>query len=252
MHPKKTKDFEILRNELDAWRLNETKKIKGSTELSETVTIAEGTKMTGVNVIATTVKVMILIEGQLPQRRLPTLCTQVRSKLAVGNSKEAKTIRPALSLRENAIKMTRDPALPDNLMIVNAEKKALVSQTFALKASPMKLGARKIRLLSRLRLAECQRASTWVPALTTTALIATIPTADGWSTALSTSFVMDAAPAHLTVLKVWSWTSGMPKTLKRTITSVSSTTLPILSDQVEQPEEAFPTHFLYLESKKFA
>ena len=35
MHPKKTKDFEILRNELDAWRLNETKKIKGSTELSE-------------------------------------------------------------------------------------------------------------------------------------------------------------------------------------------------------------------------
>jgi hypothetical protein len=35
MHPKKIKDFEILRNELDAWRLNETKKIKGSTELSE-------------------------------------------------------------------------------------------------------------------------------------------------------------------------------------------------------------------------
>lgn len=35
MHPKKGKDFEILRNELDAWRLNETKKIKGSTELSE-------------------------------------------------------------------------------------------------------------------------------------------------------------------------------------------------------------------------
>ena len=35
MHPKKAKDFEILRNELDAWRLNETKKIKGSTELSE-------------------------------------------------------------------------------------------------------------------------------------------------------------------------------------------------------------------------
>ena len=25
----------VLRNELDAWRLNETKKIKGSTELSE-------------------------------------------------------------------------------------------------------------------------------------------------------------------------------------------------------------------------
>ena len=34
MHPKKTKDFEILRNELDAWRLNETKKIKSSTELT--------------------------------------------------------------------------------------------------------------------------------------------------------------------------------------------------------------------------
>ena len=35
MHPKKTKDFEILYNELEAWRLNETKKIKGSTELKE-------------------------------------------------------------------------------------------------------------------------------------------------------------------------------------------------------------------------
>ena len=28
MHPKKTKDFDILYNELEAWRLNETKKIK--------------------------------------------------------------------------------------------------------------------------------------------------------------------------------------------------------------------------------
>lgn len=35
MHPKKNKDFEILYNELEAWRLNETKKIKGSTELKE-------------------------------------------------------------------------------------------------------------------------------------------------------------------------------------------------------------------------
>ena len=35
MHPKKVKDFEILYNELEAWRLNETKKIKGSTELKE-------------------------------------------------------------------------------------------------------------------------------------------------------------------------------------------------------------------------
>jgi hypothetical protein len=35
MHPKKGKDFEILYNELEAWRLNETKKIKGSTELKE-------------------------------------------------------------------------------------------------------------------------------------------------------------------------------------------------------------------------
>ena len=33
MHPTKGKDFEILYNELEAWRLNETKKIKGSTEL---------------------------------------------------------------------------------------------------------------------------------------------------------------------------------------------------------------------------
>ena len=35
MHPKKGKDFEILYNELEAWRLNETKKIKASTELKE-------------------------------------------------------------------------------------------------------------------------------------------------------------------------------------------------------------------------
>jgi hypothetical protein len=35
MHPKKYKDFEILYNELEAWRLNETKKIKASTDLKE-------------------------------------------------------------------------------------------------------------------------------------------------------------------------------------------------------------------------
>ena len=35
MHPKKPKDFEILYSELEAWRLNETKKIKASTELQE-------------------------------------------------------------------------------------------------------------------------------------------------------------------------------------------------------------------------
>lgn len=35
MHPKKGKDFEVLFNELEAWRLNETKKIKSSTELKE-------------------------------------------------------------------------------------------------------------------------------------------------------------------------------------------------------------------------
>jgi len=34
MHPKKSKDFDILYNELEAWRLNETKKIKNSTELN--------------------------------------------------------------------------------------------------------------------------------------------------------------------------------------------------------------------------
>ena len=34
MHPKKTKDFDILYNELEAWRLNETKKVKSSTELN--------------------------------------------------------------------------------------------------------------------------------------------------------------------------------------------------------------------------
>jgi len=34
MHPKKTKDFEILYNELEAWRLSETKKIQSS-ELKE-------------------------------------------------------------------------------------------------------------------------------------------------------------------------------------------------------------------------
>ena len=35
MHPKKGKDFEILYNELEAWRLNETKKVKASTNLNE-------------------------------------------------------------------------------------------------------------------------------------------------------------------------------------------------------------------------
>lgn len=33
MHPKKHKDFDILYNELEAWRLNETKKIKHSSDL---------------------------------------------------------------------------------------------------------------------------------------------------------------------------------------------------------------------------
>lgn len=35
MHPKKFNDFEVLYNELEAWRLNETKKIKASVELNE-------------------------------------------------------------------------------------------------------------------------------------------------------------------------------------------------------------------------
>ena len=34
MHPKVGKDFDILFNELEAWRLNETKKIKGSKNLN--------------------------------------------------------------------------------------------------------------------------------------------------------------------------------------------------------------------------
>ena len=34
LQPKKGKDFEILFNELEAWRLNETKKIKSSNELN--------------------------------------------------------------------------------------------------------------------------------------------------------------------------------------------------------------------------
>lgn len=34
MHPKKAKDFDILYNELEAWRLNETKKVKSSSELN--------------------------------------------------------------------------------------------------------------------------------------------------------------------------------------------------------------------------
>lgn len=35
MHPKKAHDFEILYNELEAWRKNETKKINNSIELKE-------------------------------------------------------------------------------------------------------------------------------------------------------------------------------------------------------------------------
>ena len=35
LEPKKGKDFEILFNELEAWRLNETKKVKNSNELNE-------------------------------------------------------------------------------------------------------------------------------------------------------------------------------------------------------------------------
>jgi hypothetical protein len=35
MHPKKSKDFEILYNELEVWRLNETKKIKNSKDLND-------------------------------------------------------------------------------------------------------------------------------------------------------------------------------------------------------------------------
>ena len=34
MHPKKAHDFDILYNELEAWRMNETKKIKNSNELN--------------------------------------------------------------------------------------------------------------------------------------------------------------------------------------------------------------------------
>jgi hypothetical protein len=34
MHPKKGKDFDILFNELESWRLNETRKIKNSHELN--------------------------------------------------------------------------------------------------------------------------------------------------------------------------------------------------------------------------
>lgn len=35
MHPSKPKDFEILYNELEVWRLNETKKIKNSKDLND-------------------------------------------------------------------------------------------------------------------------------------------------------------------------------------------------------------------------
>ena len=35
MHPRKCKDFDILYKELETWRLNETKKIKNSTDLKE-------------------------------------------------------------------------------------------------------------------------------------------------------------------------------------------------------------------------
>ena len=34
MHPKKQNDFDVLYNELEAWRLNETKKIKSSVTLN--------------------------------------------------------------------------------------------------------------------------------------------------------------------------------------------------------------------------
>jgi hypothetical protein len=34
MHPKKGTDFDILFNELESWRLNETKKIKNSNDLN--------------------------------------------------------------------------------------------------------------------------------------------------------------------------------------------------------------------------
>ena len=34
MHPKKHNDFDVLYNELEAWRLNETKKIKASVTLN--------------------------------------------------------------------------------------------------------------------------------------------------------------------------------------------------------------------------
>ena len=35
MHPKTTKDFSILYNELEAWRLNETKKIKAAVNMNQ-------------------------------------------------------------------------------------------------------------------------------------------------------------------------------------------------------------------------
>jgi len=34
MHPKTGKDFDILYNELEAWRLNETKKIKAALNMN--------------------------------------------------------------------------------------------------------------------------------------------------------------------------------------------------------------------------
>lgn len=34
MHPKSRKDFTILYNELEAWRLNETKKIKSAVNMN--------------------------------------------------------------------------------------------------------------------------------------------------------------------------------------------------------------------------
>jgi hypothetical protein len=54
MHPKKGKDFDILFNELEAWRLNETKKIKSSNELSP-VGLGTGTGYNGSFVVSSVV-----------------------------------------------------------------------------------------------------------------------------------------------------------------------------------------------------
>ena len=54
-------------------------------------------------------------------------------------------------------------------------------------------------------------------ALTVTTLMAA-----GWNAALSSTSEMDAAHAHLTAPRVWSWKSGARMILKRITTSVSS------------------------------